>query len=921
MALVAKRNQLMTLKNSQRGQISIFFSASLVVFISIIAFVINVGLFVKAKINLQNATDASAFAGAAVQARQLTKIAYLNWEMRNIYKEWMYKYYVVGSLNTPMVETTGSGNSCGSDKKCMDFRLAADTDVISGRVNFDPYNIPAVCVHIAGSKTNVCKRYAVPGLPEFGGYNIPGTEEASRAFMDILISEKVNNCVERSKLNMLVAGTWAYNVLPTAGQDTMAGRGPAILSDRQGAWPRAIELAMRIRNLEKVMNREVNPQPVCIGRSGSCTAIEEISVKNYLGDERIVKAFYSGFRNLSNESDSQMKNSFTLRELPPVKPPPAPESSNSSLLIPKNALYSKQFVDLKLMMVNYATFYAALIPRSIADTSGACDISKVALPVPGYPLGFYKNPDVLTYYAVKGEAEFTGMFNPFSADTIKLTAYAAAKPAGGRIGPMLFKQKPSETSLRSRTDANKYRSVPYISSIDVAGTINPYLRDPQGNPRALLPGEYGPGVPLPVNIAGSPFWLTSPNSPIGGFAAGTKTQFGLPNLVYDFIDGDMNPNAYSPQGAQIFTINPSGSTPPGSFGGDKAVGLFNHDQFKAFRGNIGGQVSPEDLADQISRVKAATQYEAANYLIPTAFDFNIKNNVDSFGMVSGPGKPVASVPGLVRFQVDVYAPLYKGVNNQTDLLYATSADVLTNIVQFMREQESGMMNYVNSLNQAAIQTYKTSQTATAAAVGAVSGFIDAAKGISDFDVTSTDPAYLATAFPGSCKSLAGQFWHFYYGRQEFNVKQVANQAGCPVTLISLLEAYFAKSASEPDYSPLHYKMEYNYYPNNWGGKPLKIYSAYMPGPYTGIGADGVLSPPSGFPGQGESMRRNFYSTKLVTLDSLQKGGNYDETITNFASYSEGDLTTSQATADRKQDNFANPLDAQSAGADVSSIRY
>ena len=36
------------------------------------AFVINVGLFVKAKINLQNATDASAFEGAAVQARQMT---------------------------------------------------------------------------------------------------------------------------------------------------------------------------------------------------------------------------------------------------------------------------------------------------------------------------------------------------------------------------------------------------------------------------------------------------------------------------------------------------------------------------------------------------------------------------------------------------------------------------------------------------------------------------------------------------------------------------------------------------------------------------------------------------------------------------------------------------------------------------------
>jgi hypothetical protein len=62
--------------------------------------------------------------------------------------------------------------------------------------------------------------------------------------------------------------------------------------------------------------------------------------------------------------------------------------------------------------VNLATFYAALIPRAAKDVSGACNISKVAIPVPGYPLGFYKNPEVLTYYAVKGEAEFEGMFRP-----------------------------------------------------------------------------------------------------------------------------------------------------------------------------------------------------------------------------------------------------------------------------------------------------------------------------------------------------------------------------------------------------------------------------------------------------------------------------------------------------------------------------
>lgn len=918
MALVAKSNRILALKNSQQGQISIFFSASLIVFVSIIAFVINVGLFVKAKINLQNATDASAFAGAAVQARQLTKIAYLNWEMRNIYKEWMYKYYVIGSLNTPMVENPATPIDCGG-KNCMNFRLASDNDVLSvpPRVTADPYNFPAVCIHIAGGKTNICKRYAVPGLPEFGGYNIPGTEEASRSFIDILAGEKVNDCVSRSSLNMMVATTWAYNVLPTTPDNelnSMAGKGPAILTDRQGAWPRAMELAMRIRNLEKIMNRESINKPVCIGDGGSCTPIDTFSNENLLGNERIVKAFYSGYRNLGNEADREMKSSFTLQELPPTKPALPGPNSNSSLLIPSSSRYVKQYVDLQLMMVNYATFFAALIPRSEKDKTGACDISKTALPVPGYPLGFYKNPEILTYYAVKGEADFEGMFNPFSAETIKLTAYAAAKPAGGRIGPMLFKQKPTESAIRPRTDDNKYRSVPYIATLKVDQVPNPFM--PDGN---INDGEYGPGAPLPINLGPRPFWLVDADSAVGGAPQGEAVQFGMPNLVYDFIDGNMDANVYTDNGSRLFIMQPGASTPPNDYSGDRPVGLFNHDQFVAFRGSIPAEVSPDMLADQILRVKAATAYEAANYMIPTPFDFNETNGVDSFGIISGEGMQVDNVPGLKRYLADIYAPLYRTAGAPLDIIYGDSTEVLRTIVDFMKQQKPGMDNYIHALNIAAVQAYKTSLDASEAAIGTRPLFEKAAKGISDIDVTNLDPAYAATAIPASCTSLSGTFWHFFYGTNElFN--NIANQAGCPVPLATLLQEYFAKSAADPDYSPLHYKMEYGHYPANWGGKPLKIFSAYMPGPYNGISADGILQPPSGFPPNPEVMRRNFYSTKLVTLDSLQKGGNYDE-FTQFAIHSEGELSTNQGTVDKKQHNFLNPLDAQSVGADISSIRY
>src|SRR5262245_2107007 len=109
------------------GQMSIFLGITLIIALTVLGFVINVGLFVKAKINLQNAVDAAAWAGAAVQARQLTNIAYLNWEIRNTYKEWMFKYYVLGQLS--LMKT----NVNNLDK--TDWKKGQPTNVMSFRTN------------------------------------------------------------------------------------------------------------------------------------------------------------------------------------------------------------------------------------------------------------------------------------------------------------------------------------------------------------------------------------------------------------------------------------------------------------------------------------------------------------------------------------------------------------------------------------------------------------------------------------------------------------------------------------------------------------------------------------------------------------------------------------------------------------------
>ena len=99
-----------TLGKNQKGQLGVFVGMSLLVIISLLAFVINVGLFVKAKINLQNAVDAAAYAGAATQARRLTNIGYLNYEIRNTMKEWLFKYYVLGNMGNEITRNNSGAH-------------------------------------------------------------------------------------------------------------------------------------------------------------------------------------------------------------------------------------------------------------------------------------------------------------------------------------------------------------------------------------------------------------------------------------------------------------------------------------------------------------------------------------------------------------------------------------------------------------------------------------------------------------------------------------------------------------------------------------------------------------------------------------------------------------------------------------------
>jgi len=912
--MIAKKN--VSIIQNSKGQMSVFFSTTILVLITFMGFIINVGIFVKAKINLQNAVDASAFAGAAVQARQITNIGYLNWEMRNIYKEWMFKYYVIGNLN--IADIAGSPGT-NSDFTMESYQAGPNTAT-------DSYNFPSVCIDFADTGgTGLCRRYMIPGLPEFDSSAVFGLTETTNAFINALKSGKAEACSARTSLNYAAAHLWAYNVNveAEAGQINLKDVAPQIAPDRTGAFPAAFEMAIRIRNLEVQVNTPPQTSGVCLDQGLGVNCAQTIT--DYISGlgqspsaERLNKAFYSGSRNLGSEEDSEMRHSYTLSEISPAVSPDTSETSTSNLLIPAGAARKKYYLDLKLMTLNYSTFYTAFMPDSsqtqtslgTVSTGAACAATKIGLPIPGYPLGYVKNPNILTYYAVRAKAKFIGLFNPFDIGGdggITLTAFAAAKPFGGRIGPMLFKMNQSGASstgssqitARQSTGTSKFVSSAYMTGMDTS-----QIKDKHGNVGA--PGVYLPGAPIPVNVSSNNrFWLNKETDIMGGYNdSASAIVFGIPNLIYDYPSSSVSDYSSYVAPAQIDIVIPGGGTAPKG-------GLYNGKILTKFKNNlpnIGGAVSPADITNGIHSARAPTVYEAYNYLIPTPEEFNAEEKVDSFGVITQNLNDTVQAGKM--YQLSLYAPIF---SDAPDSLYKNSADIQGVLDAYLYTQAKAIEKYKSSMNEAAFAIYDTSVDPNTGEKTALA----AANAISDVVTPTITLAAAKTAKP-TCQSIAGKFVYFYLGGTQAAEDAVQSSHSSCASIATLRSLMMRNWSINKDTLGEYYNDTYVLPSDSKTRKAL--FSAYRPGPsHDAPSGNGKVLNVLGRPT--EDMRRNFYSTKLITLKSVGLGASRQNHYNRKATiHSQGEFVSNDK--DTTQNSLINYLDADSiSGLDLKNIEH
>lgn len=83
--------------HNENGQVAFFVALIFQVLFVFFAMIINVGLLVHHKINLQNSVDLAAYYGAARQAETLNAVAHINYQIRQAYKLMMFRYHGIGT--------------------------------------------------------------------------------------------------------------------------------------------------------------------------------------------------------------------------------------------------------------------------------------------------------------------------------------------------------------------------------------------------------------------------------------------------------------------------------------------------------------------------------------------------------------------------------------------------------------------------------------------------------------------------------------------------------------------------------------------------------------------------------------------------------------------------------------------------------
>lgn len=403
--------------NNQRGQVAIFVALIFQVLFVFFAMVVNIGLLVHHKINLQNSVDLAAYYGAMKQAEVLNAIAHINYQIRQSWKLMVFRHRHIGMggyigapydrenqkiINEDDQPVTYEPSFCMMYRP-FDFMASIGTGTVNGGESY--------CRELS-------KDIPLPGIPSgsYGGFGGTFTQifTAIQGISQQAVDKIKNDCRKKMTMNNFALASFIYaHKLDVANRKMVLFRLAHGLSkvkddfdDLDGeSGAKGIENTLKknltAQNKDGFKNMEIlNSMGI-----GDCSGGTDMDPPPWLSEIFIQPAY--DFTEFDCDDSNVIKNSAQKK------------------------LMNRQDVPLyqvKYKEGAYEPILTEVLPR-LMDQPGNTPIERLYKS----SMGFEKNPWCMAYVGVKASAEPSIPFSPFGS--VKITATAFAKPFGGRIGP------------------------------------------------------------------------------------------------------------------------------------------------------------------------------------------------------------------------------------------------------------------------------------------------------------------------------------------------------------------------------------------------------------------------------------------------------------------------------------------------------
>jgi hypothetical protein len=400
-----------------KGQIAIFVALVFQVLFVFFAMVINVGLLVHQKINLQNSVDLAAYYAAMKQADGLNAVAHINYQIRQSWKLMTWRYQQIGMAGETKVHPynyIGKVFSSEDDSTPVSYFSAncqaySPFEIYSGSENYcknmptgatDTLSIPVPSVStpfasgfftFAVTVANVTKNLGVQaqkGCNQVGAINWYTLARFLAAYkMDV---------TSRKQMLYLVA-----NGMSKTTSDFFDVDGESV---REGVL-KTLKKNLSPENRDSASLKDSDIQFFNSLGDSNCGFSDDKSPPKWLNEVNIAPTFFFMETDCSKGQDANSTKFF----LKPVVQFGATTNVNSLGTLDGPAI---PFLKERILEYDGATPLERLYKASA---------------------GFEKNPWCMAYVGVSAKTTPSIPFSPFGR--ITLTAKAFAKPFGGRIGP------------------------------------------------------------------------------------------------------------------------------------------------------------------------------------------------------------------------------------------------------------------------------------------------------------------------------------------------------------------------------------------------------------------------------------------------------------------------------------------------------